>query len=82
MPSMSVSISEQLRGFVKSRVESGEYHNESEYIRDLIRQDQNTKEKERAFKAAIEMGRNSGLDDRSSDEIFESAKNKAKNVRP
>ncbi len=40
MPSMSVSLSDKMRGFIKSRVEGGDYHNESEYIRDLIRRDQ------------------------------------------
>ena len=39
MASMSVSLSEQLCGFIKSRVKSGNYHNESEYIRDLVRKE-------------------------------------------
>jgi antitoxin ParD1/3/4 len=39
MASMSISLSDQLRGFIKSRVKSGDYHNESEYIRDLVRKD-------------------------------------------
>jgi len=30
MSSMSVSLSDQLRGFIKSRVQSGDYHNESD----------------------------------------------------
>ncbi|HEX9569591.1 MAG TPA: type II toxin-antitoxin system ParD family antitoxin [Rhodospirillales bacterium] len=40
MASMSVSLSERMRGFIRARVKSGEYHNESEYIRDLVRRDQ------------------------------------------
>jgi len=40
MASMSISLSDTMRQFVKSRVKSGDYHNESEYIRDLVRRDQ------------------------------------------
>ena len=36
---MSFAIPEELRGYVDERVQSGEYGNTSEYLRDLIRQD-------------------------------------------
>jgi antitoxin ParD1/3/4 len=40
MASMSISLSDRMRDFIRGRVRSGEYHNESEYIRDLVRRDE------------------------------------------
>lgn len=40
MKSMNVSLPEQLKSFVEERVEGGGYQTASEYVRDLIRQDQ------------------------------------------
>lgn len=36
---MSFAIPEELRGYIDERVQSGEYGNTSEYLRDLIRRD-------------------------------------------
>ncbi len=37
---MNVSLPEPMRTWVESRVETGEYANASDYVRDLIRHDQ------------------------------------------
>jgi antitoxin ParD1/3/4 len=34
---MNISLTEKLKSYVEERVESGEYGNASEYVRDLIR---------------------------------------------
>jgi antitoxin ParD1/3/4 len=39
--SMNVSVPESMRDWVQSRIESGEYASVSDYVRDLIRRDQN-----------------------------------------
>ena len=39
MANMSISLPDKMRSYIKSRVESGDYHNESEFIRDLIRRE-------------------------------------------
>ncbi len=41
MASMNVSVPESMRDWVQSRIESGEYTSVSDYVRDLIRRDQN-----------------------------------------
>ncbi len=41
MASMNVSVPESMRDWVQSRIESGEYASVSDYVRDLIRRDQN-----------------------------------------
>jgi len=48
---MNISLPEQLKSFVEERVEGGGYQTASEYVRDLIRQDQ---EKRRATEDRLE----------------------------
>ncbi|MEM1105510.1 MAG: type II toxin-antitoxin system ParD family antitoxin [Pseudomonadota bacterium] len=40
MATMNVSLPEALKAFVEAQVETGRYANTSDYIRDLIRRDQ------------------------------------------
>ncbi len=64
---MSFAIPEELRGYVDERVQSGEYGNTSEYLRDLIRQDRREQAALR-FRSLVADGIESGegrlLDDR------------------
>ncbi len=79
MTSMNVSLPEQMKDWVEARINAGQYHNASEYVRDLIRKDQAEFERTQAFRAAIEQGRASGDSDRSFGEIIADARKKAKN---
>lgn len=56
---MSFALPEALRRYVDQRVRSGEYGNTSEYLRELIRRDQEEQAKKR-LRALIEEGLNSG----------------------
>jgi antitoxin ParD1/3/4 len=40
MASLHISLSDEMRAFVDTQVSGGAYHNHSEYVRDLIRHDQ------------------------------------------
>jgi antitoxin ParD1/3/4 len=40
MATMNISLTEKLKSFVDSKVESGDYNNASEYVRELIRKEQ------------------------------------------
>lgn len=55
---------------IKARVASGDYTNDSEYFRDLIRRDQTEAS---ALNAAIDEGLASGSIDRSLDDIWTAA---------
>jgi antitoxin ParD1/3/4 len=44
---MNVSVPESMRDWVQGRIESGEYASVSDYIRDLIRRDQNALARQR-----------------------------------
>ena len=47
MASLHISLSDEMRSFVDEQVHGGRYHNHSEYVRDLIRHDQDRKARER-----------------------------------
>jgi len=56
---MSFALPESLRDYIDQRVESGGYGNTSEYLRELIRQDQ-SEEAARRFRSLIADGLESG----------------------
>lgn len=65
MATMSVSLPDKMRQQVRAMVECGDFHNESEYIRDLIRRDQERKAKERRLLEHLEAAEASGVSERS-----------------
>ena len=56
---MSFALPEAMRSYVNQRVASGQYGNTSEYLRELIRRDQEEQAKRR-LRELIEEGLNSG----------------------
>lgn len=56
---MSFALPESLRAYIDQRVRSGDYGNTSEYLRDLIRRDQQD-EASRRFRLLIAEGLESG----------------------
>jgi antitoxin ParD1/3/4 len=56
---MSFALPDELRTYIDHRVQSGQYGNTSEYIRELIRRDQQEQAKAR-LRALIEEGLQSG----------------------
>lgn len=66
----TITLTDAQDDWIKSQVANGDFTNESEYLRDLIRRDQ---EKERALKAAIDEGLASGPSTRSIEEIWAEA---------
>jgi antitoxin ParD1/3/4 len=59
----TITLSAQQDAWVKTRIASGDYTNDSEYFRDLIRRDQ--EQKLRALKQAIQEGLDSGISKRT-----------------
>lgn len=78
MSSMSVSLSDKMRGFIKSRVAGGDYHNESEYIRDLVRRDQERLKNEDALIAELDAAMASGISDQTLPDIMREVKERLK----
>ncbi|PPC92030.1 MAG: type II toxin-antitoxin system ParD family antitoxin [Methylobacter sp.] len=60
MATMNISLPEQMHDWVQAQIESGQYASSSDYLRDLIRQDQERKDKIKWLQDAITEGINSG----------------------
>ena len=46
MPTMNISLPENLKDFVESQVQSGDYSSVSEFMRDLVRREQKNRQRE------------------------------------
>ena len=71
MAQMNVSIPAALKGWAEARVAEGRYSSTSDYIRDLVRRDQEREEKLQRLRAAIDEGRASGVSERDPFEYLE-----------
>ena len=69
----TITVTEQQDQWIKAQIKAGEFTNDSEYIRDLIRRDQEHNWKIRALKAAIQEGLNSGVSNRTVEDIWREA---------
>lgn len=77
MAQMNVSVPDGLKAWAESRVAEGRYASTSDYVRDLLRRDQEESEKLRRLQAAIDEGRSSGISTRTVDEILASARQRS-----
>ncbi len=64
MAQMNISIPQRLKSWAESRVAEGRYSSTSDYVRDLVRRDQEREEKLRRLQAAIDEGLASGVSER------------------
>ena len=60
MATMNVSLPDPMKAWVERQTEGGRYGNASDYVRDLIRKDQERQTAIEALQAAINEGVNSG----------------------
>ena len=56
----TITLTEQQDGWVKAQIEAGHYTNDSEYIRDLIRREQERSAQIEAIRSALIEGEASG----------------------
>ncbi len=78
MATMNVSLPDPMKHWVEAQTRSGRYSNESDYVRDLIRRDQERAAKQAELQALINEGMASGISERSMDEVLEAARAAAK----
>jgi antitoxin ParD1/3/4 len=67
----TITLTDQQDQWIKAQIAAGEYTNDSEYIRDLVRRDQEENSKFQALKLAIQEGLNSGVSDKSVADIMD-----------
>ena len=76
MQRKTITVTEQQDSWIKDQVASGHYGNDSEYLRDLIRQDQTYKLKVEALRIALTEGEESGVSKRKLPDILDKVKKK------
>ncbi len=77
---MSFALPESMQDYVSERVRSGEYGNTSEYLRDLIRQDQH-QQAARRLRQLITAGLESGEARSATNEVIDELRNAALNTQ-
>ncbi len=69
----TITLTDKQDEWVKAQIASGDYTNDSEYFRALVRGDQEKSAKFRALKEAIQEGLTSGVSEKTVREIWEEA---------
>ena len=77
MATMNVSLPNEMKDWVEAQVKTGRYGNSSDYVRDLVRKDQERAEAIEELDRLIEEGIASGVSDMALDEVFAEARRKA-----
>ena len=70
MAQMNVSVPDRLKAWAEARVAEGRYSSTSDYVRDLMRRDQDAAEAKARLQAAIDAGRASPPSDRTLADII------------
>lgn len=74
MATMNVSLPDAMKDWVEGRAETGRYSNASDYVRDLIRRDQERAEKIAAMQRLVDEAEGSGVSSNSMDDILAAAR--------
>lgn len=74
MATMNVSLPDPMKDWVEEQVKTGHYSNASDYVRDLIRRDQEYQDQREALIKALIAGEKSGASKRTLDEIWRGVK--------
>ena len=70
----TITVTDQQDSWIKAQIAAGEFTNDSEYIRDLIRRDQARKAEILTIRAALVEGESSGFSDRTPEDIKQDVK--------
>ncbi len=73
----TISVTDQQNDWIKAQIERGDFANESEVIRALIRTAQSRDAELESLREALRVGEESGVSDRTVDEIWQAAKERA-----
>jgi antitoxin ParD1/3/4 len=78
MATMNISLPEQMKAWAEAQAETGRYSNTSDYVRDLIRRDQERSEKIAAMQVKVDEAIASGISPLSFEEIIDRARAEAR----
>jgi len=74
MATMNISLPEEMKSWVEEKATGGQYSNSSDYVRDLIRHDQERSHKIANLQTLVREGLDSGESDRTPEDIRQAAR--------
>ena len=77
MATMNVSLPDAMKSWVEEQTQTGRFGNASDYVRDLIRRDQERQSKIATLQRLIDEGLDSGVSPRTLEEIIADARARA-----
>jgi antitoxin ParD1/3/4 len=81
MATMNISLPDAMKDWVEAQARTGRYSNASDYVRDLIRRDQERADTLAELQALLTQGLESGVSDRTIDDVLKAARQQAKTAR-
>lgn len=69
MATMNISLPDPMKHWVEAQAETGRYSNASDYVRDLIRRDQERKGKIAHMQSLVDEARSRGLSEETMEDI-------------
>lgn len=76
----TITLSDNQDAWIKAQIARGAFTNDSEYIRDLVRRDQEGQNKLSELKQAIAEGLESGVSDMTLDAIWAAAEERSRSA--
>jgi antitoxin ParD1/3/4 len=73
MATMNISLPDPMRDWVQTQIQDGKYSSSSDYVRDLIRRDQEVRLQQQILQEAITEGFKSGISNRSMEDVLKEA---------
>jgi antitoxin ParD1/3/4 len=77
MATMNVSLPDPMKDWVEAQAKAGRYSNASDYVRDLIRRDQERADKLAALQSLITEGMESGISTLSAADLLKTCRERA-----
>ncbi len=74
MATMNVSLPDDMKNWVEDQTETGRYSNASDYVRDLIRRDQDRLMKITEMQKLVDEGLSSGVSNESMKDVLKQAR--------
>ncbi|MFQ5644354.1 MAG: type II toxin-antitoxin system ParD family antitoxin [Thiogranum sp.] len=74
MATMNVSLPDRMKEWVEEQIKTGHFSNASDYVRDLIRRDQEYQDRREILIKALIAGENSGESERNIEDIWRDVK--------
>lgn len=81
MATMNISLPDPMKDWVEAQARTGRYSNASDYVRDLIRRDQERADRLAELQKLLSEGLESGVSDRTIDDVLKAAREQAKTAR-